>query len=318
MTPSSKIMRKMPTLNSAWEVAIAYFGTNSLYDVVTEKYGYQENFPNDDEPLSMPEEVYKLIRDQDQDGEFFDQVSSLPLDEDIQTSASPAHQEENMMSYNPFENFDDALFHDCGNEENCQKDLDEVSLAEGLNETLLSTFPFEENEVIQSCEEVINSYDADEFMEQPSDIVDDHIDDFIQVGRRRWDVGCFIIDRDPIYDIEGSSQEKGLKFHLQRTGLHACMIQMFGNLVMIWLQICSAPSRMTCRNILRVIFSHPLIHTLLRMQICSMRIFNHCAQILIDTRSWPAQSSLRSTLPNKSTFMLRLWAGICRQRRDVS
>jgi hypothetical protein len=24
----------------------------------------------------------------------------------------------NMMSYNPFENFDDALFHDCGNEEN--------------------------------------------------------------------------------------------------------------------------------------------------------------------------------------------------------
>ena len=37
-----------------------------------------------------------------------------------------------MMSYNPFENFDDALFHDCGNEENCPKDIDEVSLAEGL------------------------------------------------------------------------------------------------------------------------------------------------------------------------------------------
>jgi hypothetical protein len=36
-----------------------------------------------------------------------------------------------MISYNPFENFDDALFHDYGNEENCQKDLDEVSLAEG-------------------------------------------------------------------------------------------------------------------------------------------------------------------------------------------
>jgi hypothetical protein len=38
-----------------------------------------------------------------------------------------------MMSYNPFENFDDALFHDFGNEEKFQKDLDEVSLAEGLN-----------------------------------------------------------------------------------------------------------------------------------------------------------------------------------------
>jgi hypothetical protein len=53
---------------------------------------------------------------------------------------------------------------------------------------------------------VINSCDADEFMEQPSNIVDEHIDDFIQVGRRRWDVVYFIIDRDPIYDIEGRSQ----------------------------------------------------------------------------------------------------------------
>jgi hypothetical protein len=48
-----------------------------------------------------------------------DEVSTLPLDEDIQTSAPSAYQEENMMSYNPFENFDDALFHDCGNEKNC-------------------------------------------------------------------------------------------------------------------------------------------------------------------------------------------------------
>jgi hypothetical protein len=76
---------------------------------------------------------------------------------------------------------------------------------------LLSSFPFEENEVIQSFEEVINSYDACEFMEQPSDIVDEHIDDFIQVGRRRWDAGCFIIDRYPIYDIEGRSQAEGVE-----------------------------------------------------------------------------------------------------------
>jgi len=46
-----------------------------------------------------------------------DEVSSLPLDENIHTSASSAHQEENMMSYNPFGNFDDSLFQDCGNEE---------------------------------------------------------------------------------------------------------------------------------------------------------------------------------------------------------
>jgi hypothetical protein len=41
---------------------------------VTEKYGYQEKFQNDDEPLSMPEKFYKLIRDQDQDSEFFDPI----------------------------------------------------------------------------------------------------------------------------------------------------------------------------------------------------------------------------------------------------
>jgi hypothetical protein len=53
-----------------------------------------------------------------------------------------SNQEENIMSCEPFEDLDDALFHDCGNEEKCQKDLDEVSLAEGLNETLSSTISF--------------------------------------------------------------------------------------------------------------------------------------------------------------------------------
>jgi hypothetical protein len=32
---------KMPTQNLAWEVVIAYFETNLLYDALTEKYGYQ-------------------------------------------------------------------------------------------------------------------------------------------------------------------------------------------------------------------------------------------------------------------------------------
>jgi hypothetical protein len=72
-----------------------------------------------------------------------------------------------MMSYNPFENFDDALFHEFGNEENCQKNLDKVSFPEGLNETLSSTIPFKEDEVVESCEELINFYDAYEIMEQP-------------------------------------------------------------------------------------------------------------------------------------------------------
>jgi hypothetical protein len=157
---------------------------------------YEENLEEDLEEEDL-DETY------DEDEEF-----SLSLDEDIQIYSSPAHQEENMMSYNHFENFDDDLFHNFGNEENFQKDLDEVSLAEGMNETLLSSFPFEENEIIQSCEEVINSYDANEIMEQPPDIVDDHIDDFIQTGRGKWGFGCFIFYEDTIYDIESTSQIK--------------------------------------------------------------------------------------------------------------
>jgi len=57
---------------------------------------------------------------------YEDEVSTLPLYENVQTYTPPTHKEERMKSYNPFENFDDALFHDCGNEENCQKDHDEV------------------------------------------------------------------------------------------------------------------------------------------------------------------------------------------------
>jgi hypothetical protein len=76
---------------------------------------------------------------------------------------------------------------------------------------LLSAFPFEENEVIKPCEEVISSYDAEEFTEQLLDIVNERIDDFIQVGRRRWDVGTFIINIDPIYDIEGRFQAEGVE-----------------------------------------------------------------------------------------------------------
>jgi len=124
----------------------------------------REGFLINDETID--EEDLEKDLDEEYPNETYDEdeASTLPLDEDIQTSTPPAHQEENMIIYNPFENFDDALFHDCGNEENCQKDLDKVSLAEGLNETLLSAFPLEENEFIQSCEEVIRSYDVDEFM----------------------------------------------------------------------------------------------------------------------------------------------------------
>jgi hypothetical protein len=51
----------------------------------------------------------------------------------------------------------------------------------------------------------------DGLMKEPLDMVDEHIDTFIQTGRRRWDFGHLIFYRDPIYDIEGSSQAKGVE-----------------------------------------------------------------------------------------------------------
>jgi hypothetical protein len=46
-------------------------------------------------------------------------------------------------------------------------------------------------------------------MKEPLDMVDEHIDTFIQTDRHRWDLGHLIFYRDPIYDIEGRPQEKG-------------------------------------------------------------------------------------------------------------
>jgi hypothetical protein len=131
---------RKPTLNMAWEVSIAYFRVKSLCDTVTKKYGYQEGLPAQDRSFLMPEEVSKLIEDQDKlflkeqvHNESYQEeedpcedealVFSLPFDEDIQSFVPLVHQKGNMESYNPFENFDDTLFHDFGNEEVLEEEI---------------------------------------------------------------------------------------------------------------------------------------------------------------------------------------------------
>jgi hypothetical protein len=44
---------------------------------------------------------------------------------------------------------------------------------------------------------------------EPLHMVDEHIDTFIQTDICRWDFGCLIFDKDPIYDIESNPQENG-------------------------------------------------------------------------------------------------------------
>jgi hypothetical protein len=151
-------------------------------------------------------------------------------------------------------------------------------------------------------------------MEQPSNIVDEHIDDFIQVGRRRWDVGCFIIDRDPIYDIKGSSQAKGVEMSFSEDW-PPCMYDSY-----VW-----KPSDDMVTNLFfpfdddlcSMIFIHPLVHTLLRMQIFLMRTSDHCTQFLRNTRTWPPQRIHRFILQSVSIFIMEISMEIQRGRGDV-
>jgi hypothetical protein len=90
--------------------------------------------------------------------------------EDTQVLKAPAQEETNTVSYPPLQNFDDSLLYDLGNEEEIDEPLNVSNPA---------------------C------YDTD------SDMVN-NIDEFIHVGRRKWDVVGY--DMDPIYDIENHFQ----------------------------------------------------------------------------------------------------------------
>jgi hypothetical protein len=96
-------------------------------------------------------------------------VFAPPFDEVIQASIPPAQEEENVVSHFPFQVFDDALFYDSEGEE-IEEPLDVLD---------------------PSC------------CNEGDDVVD-NIDEFIHVGRRKWDVIGH--DEDPIYDIEGHFQ----------------------------------------------------------------------------------------------------------------
>jgi hypothetical protein len=163
------------------------------------------------------------------------------------------HQEENIISDNPFEDIDDTLFHDFGSEEVLEEPLDETNLSgkrhmkhselrikpcvmkrrwrsmpmkrkknldEVKHDEASSSFLLlDEDEVIQTClppshedEETIILNDTYDLVQDFSNMVNVQIDDFIQVGRCRWDVICFSINRYPIYDIGGGSQEEVVEF----------------------------------------------------------------------------------------------------------
>jgi hypothetical protein len=108
-------------------------------------------------------------------------MHALPLDEVIQILEAPAQAELNMVSCFPFQDFDDALFYDLENEEVLEEPLDVLS---------------------PSC------------YNKGNDFVN-NIDEFIHVGKRKWDVIGY--DGDPIYDIERHFQKLPLQLSYEDT-----------------------------------------------------------------------------------------------------
>jgi hypothetical protein len=102
-----------------------------------------------------------------------DVEADLPLDEVIRTLEAPAQEGLNKVSY--FKTFNDYLFYDVES-----KEVSDV--------------------LIPSC------YDED------NDFVD-NFDEFIHVGRRRWDIVGY--DMGPVYDIESHFQVLPLQLSQQ-------------------------------------------------------------------------------------------------------
>jgi hypothetical protein len=156
--------------------------------------------------------------------------------EALQDPVTPAQDEENEVSH--FDSFDDTLFYDLENEEGVEPldELDPLCLKiedvkvdlppndaiqilealaqEGLSEVHCSPFQVLNGSLPYDTEsgEVLDvltppCYDTD------TDIAD--FDEFIHVGRRRWD--AFKYDTDPIYDIKGHLRTLPLQLPQQIT-----------------------------------------------------------------------------------------------------
>jgi hypothetical protein len=186
-----------------------------------------------------------IVEDTVEEPEPNDEVSTcpLPLDEAIHKPSPPAQQQDDKVSFFPFQDFDDTLFHDSEsdgemespNEEHlpCCTTKEERATHEDktvmhVKDTQVLEAPAQEEKVsypplqdFDNCllydlgkeeemGELLNvlnppCYDTD------TDIVD--FDEFIHVGRRRWDAVGY--DMDPIYDIKSHLQVLPLQLSQQ-------------------------------------------------------------------------------------------------------
>jgi hypothetical protein len=88
-----------------------------------------ENLEDAFQKMMFPLDLIEHLREISFEGHLYKE--EYLDDEDIQTSVLPAHQEENMMSCDPFEDLDDTLFHDFGSEEVLEEPLDVTDPLDG-------------------------------------------------------------------------------------------------------------------------------------------------------------------------------------------
>jgi hypothetical protein len=151
----------------------------------------------------------------------------LPLDEAIHKPSPPAQQQDDKVSFFPFQDFDDTLFHDSESDGEMESPNEEhLPCCTTKDKTVMHAkdaqvleAPAQEEKVSypplqdsgncllydlrkeEEMGELLNDFNPPCY-DTDTDIAD--FDEFIHVGRRRWDAVGY--DMDPIYDIRSHLQ----------------------------------------------------------------------------------------------------------------
>jgi hypothetical protein len=205
--------------------------TLSLIKLVSHEYFVEDTQERGEQVFNQQNEDIDEEQEPEKDDEVF--ACAPPTDEVMQEPFSPVQQSEDEVSYFPLQNANDTVSFNSKDEEEMEAS-DEVEapcyaiedkkgvhedeeMTHAKNIELLEVPSHEET---VSYPPILNFDDAlpcdekeeeDEFLsltnpacyDTDSDTVD-NIDEFIHVGRRRWDIVGY--DLDPIYDIEGHFQ----------------------------------------------------------------------------------------------------------------
>jgi hypothetical protein len=203
--------------------------------------GYQSHGEEQEFTHASSRDSEDLVEEQEREDVKLDDgvlKCAPPSDEGSRNPIPPAQEEEDEVSHFPFQVFDNTLFYDSKGEEERESlhkvdplyyEVEDVGashedealmLALSFDEVIqvfdaptqeevntVSCFPFQDFEDALFCD-----LESEEMLEEPLDVLIpscydkgtnmiDNIDEFIHVGKCKWDVIGY--DGDPIYDCEG-------------------------------------------------------------------------------------------------------------------